>query len=97
MCVMQISNSKSFYLKDTRDGEQFLFLWKNNLDDEEIWFVTSLSMIQLREAILGKPGLVTTCAWELDSASAPLLLRGDKSYFSWVFEIPTTDFPFSFE
>jgi len=54
-------------------------------------------MIQLREAILGKPGLVTTCAWELDSASAPLLLRGDKSYFSWVFEIPTTDFPFSFE
>jgi len=79
----------------TRGNEHFLSLPKNNLDDEEIWFVAPLSMIQLREATSEKPWLVIAFAWKPDPSF--LLLRSDNNCFNWAFEIPTTSCPSSLE
>ena len=38
------------------DNEYVLFLCKNNLGDEEMWSVAPLSIIQLQETTLDKPG-----------------------------------------
>ena len=56
------------------------FLEKNSLDNEQIWYVALISIIQLREITLGKNGLVTASTWELDSA--PFSFRSDKKCFN---------------
>lgn len=43
---------------NTGNNEQFLFLCKNDSGDEEIWYITPLSIIKLGETTLDKPGFV---------------------------------------